>query len=151
MILELDEVEKAEWDAIKGKGKHDRQADLRAKWMAREKMLQEEYFQITSYETVGRTEGRMLPLQVIIQKDGGARNPENVKAALNYVFKAIVMGGDWVGMNSMTGRVEFLYIKKTRIECFKEKWEQRCSFRGHHGQTGVALPSSGSASVPTNL
>ena len=109
MVKELDDVELAEWYSITGVGKHDKQAAFRVKWMAKKKgQLDKIYFQETSYETVDRTKGKMLPLPRIIQKEGGAKNPENVKAALNYVFKAIVMGGNWVSVNDMTGRVYFL-------------------------------------------
>ena len=129
MLSELDEVEKEEWDAITGKGKSDKQAAWREKWMIKKKKsIDKEYFHDTSFETVDVSKGQMLPLPRIIQKEGGGKNPENVKAALTYIFKCIIMGGEWLWVNPMTERVELFYVRRSRIEMFKNKWHERVNY-----------------------
>ena len=138
MLSELDAVEQAEWDLITGKHKSDRQAAWREKWMKKKKTaLDKECFREVSFETVDQSKGQMLPLPRIIQKEGGAKHPENVKAALTYILKCIIMGGEWLWVNPMTERVEFFYVRRSRIELFRDKWADRCNFALGAGDSNV--------------
>jgi hypothetical protein len=45
------------------------------------------------------------------------------QAALRYVAKCKLMGGDWVKWNSMTEREEFLHLEQSRSDQFTRSWE----------------------------
>jgi hypothetical protein len=45
------------------------------------------------------------------------------KAALRYVAKCKLMGGDWVKFNEMTEREEFLHLQQSRSDLFTRSWE----------------------------
>ena len=49
-----------------------------------------------------------------------------VTAAINYVTKAMRMGGQWIHWNPMTERTDVLYVKKSHRSIFRSMWGMFC-------------------------
>ena len=78
-------------------------------------------------------QGEYMPLDLVIDAQGGAHRPAAVKAATNYVVSALALHAQgyrpmegclepWLEWNTMTGRMEFFYIKRTYSQTFDEQW-----------------------------
>jgi hypothetical protein len=73
-----------------------------------------------SWQRVDTSKGIYQPFSVIVKKEGN--DNAAVKAAVNYVAACQKMGGAWQKYNTMTQRVEWLYMKAGMEEIFTESW-----------------------------
>ena len=100
-----------------------------------------------SWQKVDTTKGTYYPFPRIVQEEGGKEDPENVKAAMNYCRKCMELGGDWVSINQMTERLEFLHLKREHKDIFSQCWELRSTWRAP--STGVGTgPNAPAGSNP---
>ena len=77
-----------------------------------------------TYQKVDRTKGTYLPLSMIVQSEGGKDDPESLSAAEKYCLKCVAMGGEWCSLNSMTERMEYLYLRRESMDEMKEAWSE---------------------------
>ena len=77
----------------------------------------------SSHSDTRHQKGRYEPLDVIVGKEGGAGNPENIEAARKYAIKRLAVGKQYIRFNSWTERLEFLYVKHGQDKLWKETWE----------------------------
>ena len=67
------------------------------------------------------------------------------QAAIKYCLKCTLIGPNWFQFNEMTERNEYLHIRKTRAEVFKQHWAR--TKKWHMQQLGDAVAASGSDAV----
>ena len=105
-----DPAKENEYKQAKG---HALKAKLRAEW-AQELYAKYEKSReyAKSYEEVNKEWGVYLNYDAVVKAEGGRKGVAAVRGAQNYCKACTKLGGDWASKNSMTGRLEFLYMKK---------------------------------------
>ena len=68
-----------------------------------------------SFSKVDCNVGVFHPLGRIVVEEGGWTDESAIVAAKKYVARCILIGGDFLSYNDVTERMEYLYIKNTRI------------------------------------
>ena len=86
--------------------------------------------------------GEYLPFDVIVDREGGAARIAAREAAKNYTIACISMQGDWLSFNTMTKRMEYLYIRKSRRDVFTRHWAL------HNTQKSESKPKGSCAADP---
>ena len=113
--------ENVEWQQCKSRSD---KADFRKRWVQKEWKIEEHRRQKTSsHSDVRHQKGIFEPLDVIIGKEGGSANPENIRAAKNYALECLAVGKKYVRFNTWTKRLEFLYVKHGQDKLWQDKWE----------------------------
>ena len=79
--------------------------------------------EIKEWQKISKDKGIYRPLPMIVVKEGGSKDPENVAASIRYAQKCMAMGGDWISFNCMTERLEFLHIRREHTDIFKRAWQ----------------------------
>jgi len=77
------------------------------------------------WSVVDSTKGEYLPFGMIVQREGGWCDPTAIEAASRYARKCQMMGKPWTQFNSMTDRVDYLYLSKFFLQDF---WKQENKF-----------------------
>ena len=71
---------------------------------------------------INENQGEYMPFDCIADKEGGAKRPAAITAALNYALACVKFhktgqaagpGAPWLAYHTMTKRWEYLYLKKT--------------------------------------
>lgn len=104
-------------------------AEFRKRWAEgryRERIIGKK--QTERWQKIDTSRGVYHPFIVIVELEGGRSPVEGavqmaIDAARSYCEKCIAMAGPWIRTNTMTGREEFLYLKKEVMEQFTECWE----------------------------
>lgn len=123
LMRTLTPEEKEAYRAL-GKG-HAAKAAWRKKWAEKrygdlvKTMTEKEAWSTTNIEN-----GTYLSMSRIIQEEGGNdATYEDVEVSKMYVLRCVLLGGDWVQWNAMTGRYDFLYLQNSKREQFVRSWE----------------------------
>ena len=62
------------------------------------------YAKTCTWDVVSSEVGEYVPLTVLVQREGGFGQSENVRAALTYATRCLKLGGKWTSWNDMTDR-----------------------------------------------
>ena len=110
-------------EAYRGLKSHQDKRAFRAEW-AQQRLanLKETRFKSVCLSKQHIEHGEYLPPDIIIDREGGEHRPAAKAAAATYISKCVQMGGRWCVKNEMTGRMEFLYIKKGYQELCTTEW-----------------------------
>ena len=96
---------------------------FRVRWAQQKyKEMVEKKMYSQSFQHIEKEKGTYYSFERIVVEEGGWVK-SNIVAALNYGGACVAMQGVWTKFNRMTKRLEYLYIKKTYIDEFSEKWE----------------------------
>ena len=75
------------------------------------------------WKEVDATMGVYLPLATICQKEGYAVDPKGAIEATNkYAMACVRMQGRWIAENALTGRLDYLDLKRSKREEFTKSW-----------------------------
>ena len=69
---------------------------------------------------------------MVVDREGGFKSTSAVVAAAKYVTQATQMGTPWISWNEMTERLEYLYIRKVRIDIMRKYWALHSSMSSSH-------------------
>ena len=97
------------------------------------------------------TIGCHYPFEIIVKKEGGFRSKSAIKAAITRVMKCIVMGPPFVEFNEMSERVEFLFVRKKKLDVFDKSWEERQKLLPAVGSNGVHTREVNGESVNVSM
>lgn len=75
-----------------------------------------------SYQRIDEQQGEYIPFSILWQREGGHRDPMALPAAIAHATKCLQMSGPWISINTMTGRLEFLHLKRLVREQFSQCW-----------------------------
>ena len=123
MMRALSPEEKVEYDNL-GKG-YAAKAAWRKQWAAKKyDALVKEKTEIQRWTKTDTNLGTYLSLSRIIEEEGG-KSPTHadISAGKLYVLRCVQLAGDWISMNPMTRRYDYLYMAKSRREEFNHSWE----------------------------
>ena len=79
----------------------------------------------TSLSKVDITIGSFYPFEIIVKKEGGFRSPSAVRAAVTRCMKCLAMGEPFIEMNEHSERLEFMFVKKRKLDVFERRWEEK--------------------------
>lgn len=113
---------------------HVAKAAFRLAWTQKKKqIITERLKQSEKQSKIDYTNAQYEPFAIIVRNEGGFDDPTGnaVRAASSYASKCVILGPPWVAYNSMTERVDFLYMKKGIREEFEQSWSRhRSSMKG---------------------
>ena len=69
------------------------------------------------------TKGTWLPFRMVLRREGGHRDPDNVRAAVTYVLKCMIIG--WVMYSTMAERLQFFHVRHTSKDYFDNAWQKK--------------------------
>lgn len=76
----------------------------------------------TAYKTVDKKKGVYRPFSMIWKNQGGKDDPGALEAARNICERCVAMGGNWVRINPLSRRAEFLDLEVGWQEEFERSW-----------------------------
>ena len=102
---------------------HTEKQAFRMEW-ARKKLeaVRERYESSKTYKSVSADVGTYMSFSRIVTEEGGRHDQQAIAAACRYVGKCVQLGRPWVLLNSMTERVDYLYVRKTHTHIMEESW-----------------------------
>jgi hypothetical protein len=137
MLENLTTEEAKEYAGIEGKGSQQKQSAFRLRIVkAKLKSVKDEWCHETKEGTIDIKKGTWLPFPMIVKKEGGYSDPENIVAALHYILKCLIMVG-WCSVSSMTNRVQFFYVRQSKVEYFETSWTLRVKMLPKHNKDCV--------------
>ena len=102
-----DKAEGAKSSKYKACGNDAERAEYRKAWAAKKlKNFVETKTHVLKLEEIHEHEGEYLSFDSYVAAEGGAQNPENVKAAYRATQMCIKLGGQYLDQNEFTGRTE---------------------------------------------
>ena len=98
---------------------------MRANWLKRqyEQYIERRTFTKTR-QKIELKHGTPLNIDALIKAEGGRKSIAAVQGAINYAKACLVMRGKWVSFNTMSKRIEFLYVKKEYRDLFSQAWSE---------------------------
>jgi hypothetical protein len=106
-------------------------------------VLKETRFKLVTDTKAEIEKGSYFPFDIIVDKEGGPNRPNAVKAAILYCQACIKMSAHWTMFNSMTQRLEYLYMKKSFINTFQTAWRVHQEMTDVKGKTDVSVIGAG--------
>ena len=98
-----------------GAGVNELRKQFRLKWAKKEwSRVRAEKLRIERHTELEAEIGTWLPVPRVVKEEGGYKSPAAVKAAMNYVRKAVAMGPAWAQVNPMTEAIEVYYIRREK-------------------------------------
>jgi hypothetical protein len=120
MIRTLSTEEKEDYKSQPG---HAGKAPWRMKWArVQYEDIVKTKTQVQSWDIEDTSIGEYLSLSSIVKHEGGRHCEQAQKVARRYVLACCKLGGRWVEWNPMTGRYDYLYMRKGRREVFRSSW-----------------------------
>jgi len=97
--------------------------------------------------------GVYLPFGMVLKAEGGAEDPEALKAARLHATRCAELGAPYIQMNPMTDRLEYLHFQHQKKEVLQRAWslhERRGpSFREPANDEAEVLDKKARAATPT--
>ena len=116
--------QRAEYNAIKGKGSRDKKLELRVRWVNTQivGIIRRTKTKMESYEEINEDAGVFMALECVAREEGGTESATAWRAAMNYARKCQGLGGRWLRWNDFTCRSEVFYVKTKSKQVRSEKW-----------------------------